>query len=63
MLTAEELAILTGRRRPGRQIEALRQMGIRYLINAANRPIVLRAWVEGREAEPAPLEWRPAAHG
>lgn len=50
-LTEEELAILTGRKMKGRQIEALRQMGVPFRINATGHAIVTRAAIEGRKEE------------
>lgn len=49
-LTAEEMAELTGYKRHGKQIEALRQMGIPCRINARGRPIVTRSVIEGAAA-------------
>jgi len=46
-LTAEEMAELTGYKRHGKQIEALRQMGIPCRINARGRPVVARSVIEG----------------
>ena len=46
-LTAEEMAELTGYKRHGKQIEALRQMGIPCRINARGRPVVTRSVIEG----------------
>lgn len=46
-LTADEVAELTGYKRHGRQVEALRQMGIPCRINARGRPIVTRSVIEG----------------
>ena len=54
-LTPEEMAQLTGYKRHGKQIEALRQMGIVCRVNPAGRPIVARAGIEGAQAAaPAP---------
>ena len=49
-LTAEEMAELTGYKRHGKQIEALRQMGIPCRINARGRPVVTRSVIEGAAA-------------
>ncbi|MDA8095302.1 MAG: DUF4224 domain-containing protein [Betaproteobacteria bacterium] len=68
-LTADDLATLTGikggakgKTRCQRQIDALRQMGIPFFVNAAGRPVVTRAAIEGRQAESKtePREWSPA---
>lgn len=53
-LTAEEMAELTGYKRHGKQIEALRQMGIPCRINARGRPIVTRSVIEGAAASASP---------
>lgn len=61
-LDADELATLTGRKRASAQIDALRRMGIPYWINAACRPVVARAAVEGHRATQMGLaaNWAPA---
>jgi len=46
-LTADDLVILTGRKRRALQIQALRSMGIPFRVNAAGRPVVCRSAVEG----------------
>lgn len=64
-LTDDELATLTGRRQKARQVAQLRAMGVPFLVNAAGRPVVARAAIEGRAA-PAPIPtvpvpaWQPA---
>ena len=50
-LTPDELAELTAYKRHGKQIEALRAMGIPCTVNAAGRPIVARAVFEQRPSE------------
>lgn len=45
-LTPEEMAELTAYKRHGKQIAALRAMGIPCTVNAAGRPIVARALFE-----------------
>lgn len=47
-LSPEEIAFLTGRRRAAHQIATLRAMGIPYWTNAAGKPVVTRAAIEGR---------------
>lgn len=61
-LDADELKALTGFAQRARQIAQLRQMGIPFWINAAGRPVVARAAVEGNKAptaEPAKT-WEPS---
>ena len=61
-LTDAELAILTGRKLKRLQIEALRKMGVPFLVNACGKPVVTKSAIEGR-GSPAPAEkttWRPA---
>lgn len=67
-LNAYEIAALTGIKggRGGRskhalQIDQMRKMGLPFWINAAGKPVVARAAIEGRTiATLAPEEWRPA---
>lgn len=60
-LTEAELRDLTGRKLKSRQVEALAKMGVPYLINAAGRPVVCRAHLEGRAAAPSEAPaWKPA---
>lgn len=61
-LTKDEMAILTGRKLKGHQIEALRKMGIPFFVNAIGHPIVARTAIEGGgKAAPKPpkREWEP----
>lgn len=66
-LDRDELAELTGIRggKPGqtreqRQAAALRQMKIPHYVNAAGKPVVARATVEGTATkQPEPLAWEP----
>lgn len=68
-LSTEELAELTGIRtgrdgktREQRQIDALKSMKIPHYVNAARRPVVARAAIEGA-AKPNPVKeqgWEPA---
>lgn len=69
-LDPADIATLTGIRtgkcgktREQRQVEQLARMGVPHYINAAGRPIVARAAVEGQasSATPAPAGWEPAA--
>lgn len=68
-LTLDEISTLTGikggargKTRNQRQVDALRKMGIPFFVNAAGRPVVTRAAVEGRQAEQKPESkgWNPA---
>ena len=56
------MAVLTGYAQKAKQVEQLRRMGLLFFVNAAGRPIVARAIVEGRrsEAEPVKPTWEPA---
>lgn len=61
-LTADELVALTGRKRKGHQIEALRQQGIPFYVSAIGRPVVVRSVLTASTKAPdapAPTEWRP----
>jgi len=49
-LSADDLATLTGRKVKSRQVEALRQMGIPFFVNAIGRAVVARTAVEGKAA-------------
>ncbi|WP_286997429.1 MULTISPECIES: DUF4224 domain-containing protein [Comamonas] len=72
-LSPEEIKELTGirqgkngRTREALQAAALRTMHIPFYVNAAGRPIVARAVIEGAttKQEMAPAVWEPAfAHG
>jgi hypothetical protein len=46
-LNDEELRILTGRSRKTDQVAQLRRMGILFRLNAAGKPVVTRAVIEG----------------
>lgn len=62
-LDEAELRDLTGRKLRRLQVEALAAMGVPYRINAAGRPVVCRAHVEGRTdpaSAAAPTTWKPA---
>lgn len=48
-LTADELAELTGRKIKSKQIEALRRMGLPFHVNAAGKPVVSVAAIEGQK--------------
>ncbi len=53
-LTAEEVAILTGRKFKSKQIEQLRRMALPFWVNALGSPVVPRSAIEGKR-ERAPL--------
>lgn len=55
-LTADDLAELTGRRMKSKQIEALRRMGLPFHVNAAGKPVVATAVIEGKKAPAAPTK-------
>lgn len=60
-LGPEDVVTLTGRKIKRLQVEALRQMGIPFFVNAIGRPVVARTAVEGKAAA-APQEkptWQP----
>jgi len=61
-LTDAELATLTGRKLKRLQIEALRKMGVPFLVNACGKPVVTKAAIEGRGSPVAAEKptWRPA---
>jgi hypothetical protein len=74
-LTPEEVAELTGIRRgckgksrEQRQATALKSMGVPHYINAAKRPIVARAAIEGaataiaKSNAPTVEAWEPVMH-
>ncbi len=59
-ISPEDLVILTGRSLRPQQIAWLRQSGIPFFINAAGRPVVTRAAVEGRDAPRQEVNtWQP----
>ncbi len=53
-LEPEEIRTLTGRATKGKQIEWLRQNGIRFWVNACGKPIVPRSAIDGG-VEAAPV--------
>ena len=58
-LNPDELALLTGFHRKGRQVEQLRRMGIAFYVNGCGRPVVARAAIEGSTAGASPRTWAP----
>ena len=59
-LNPDELALLTGFHRKGRQVEQLRRMGIAFYVNGCGRPVVARAAIEGGAAGALPRTWAPS---
>lgn len=59
-LTVEEIVVLSGRRAPKQQIEALTVMGVNFLVNALGRVVVIRAAVEGAQSAAAPTPSTPS---
>jgi hypothetical protein len=59
-LSPDELAVLTGFRRKGCQVEQLRRMGIAFYVNGCGRPVVTRAAIEGSAAGVSPRAWAPS---
>jgi hypothetical protein len=59
-LTRDEMAVLTGRKMKGKQVQALRKMGIPFFINAVGQPVVARSAIEGGHRDEKPKElWVP----
>jgi len=59
-LTADDLAELTGRKIKSKQIEVLRRMGLPFHVNAAGKPVVPVAAIEGRKQVAPPVQtWHP----
>lgn len=61
-ISAEDVAILTGRRTKSRQVETLRMMGIPFFVNGLGYPVVARSAIEGSaatKAEPPKKKWVP----
>ena len=68
-LSPIELVVLTGRKIKSKQIEALRRMGVPFLVNACGRAVVARSAIEGRSNSTGRAEsggrvvWNPAVLG
>jgi len=60
-LSSFEVAELTGRSARKLQIDALRQMGLPFWVNAIGRPVVPRSAIDGKKdaAPPARKQWAP----
>jgi hypothetical protein len=56
-LTTDAVVRLTGRRRKSKQIEALRQMGLPFWVNAIGEPVVALAAIEGRREPQREKVW------
>jgi hypothetical protein len=52
-LEPAEISVLTGRKFKSLQIDALRQMGIPFFVNATGHPVVARAAIDGAKAQVA----------
>jgi len=59
-LNPDEVALLTGFHRKGRQVEQLRRMGIAFYVNGCGRPVVARAAIEGSATGTSPRTWAPS---
>ncbi|MFY4695946.1 DUF4224 domain-containing protein [Burkholderia glumae] len=65
-LSSIELVVLTGRKIKSKRIEALRRMGVPFLVNACGRAVVARSAIEGRSNSTSRAEtgrravWNPA---
>jgi Domain of unknown function (DUF4224) len=59
-LNPEEIALLTGLHRKGRQVEQLRRMGIIFYVNGCGRPVVARTAIGGSAAGASPRTWAPS---
>ena len=59
-LAQDDVAILTGKKKKSCQVDQLRAMGIPFYINAAGRPVVTIAALEGGKIDKSDNEWEPA---
>jgi hypothetical protein len=59
-LNPDELALLTGFHRKGRQVDQLRRMGIAFYVNGCGRPVVARGAIEGNAAGTSSRTWAPS---
>jgi len=62
-LAPDDVAILTGKKKKSCQVDQLRTMGIPFYINAAGRPVVTIAALEGKKVDELDNEWKPAVLG
>jgi hypothetical protein len=61
-LSPDEIRELTGYAKTAQQIEALRRMSVRYEINGRGKPVIARAWLEGRierNVQVRKTKWEP----
>lgn len=60
-LDKNDISALTGRKTKGKQIEALRKMGIAFFVNATGHPVVTCSAVEGKKESEPPVKakWVP----
>lgn len=61
-LSDDEVSRLTGRKMKSAQINALRQMGVPFFVNATGHAVVTRAAIEGSSQSAAPKlarSWSP----
>jgi hypothetical protein len=61
-LSDEDLRELTGYAHKAKQVAQLRRMGLPFFVNAAGRPVVALAAVEGGRSKPVAAEktWEPS---
>lgn len=60
-LDDEELFVLTGYRWHSKQVAELRRQGVPFRVNAAGRPAVAKAAIEGsKQAPDQPKKWVPS---
>lgn len=59
-LHPDDVAILTNKKKKSAQVAALRQMGIRFIVNPSGRPVVPKSAIDGRKVEPIIRTWSPA---
>lgn len=60
-LSRDDVRRLTGRRRKKEQIAHLLSRGIKFEVNAAGEPVVLKEWLDGKPARKSTREFVPAA--
>lgn len=58
-LTKQDIIALTGYKRRSKQVDALRLMGIRFMINPAGLPVVSADAIGDRAAYTAAPAWQP----
>ncbi|TAJ52088.1 MAG: DUF4224 domain-containing protein [Nevskiaceae bacterium] len=63
-LTKDDIVMLTGTRHRSKQINWLRNSGIRFWVNVAGTPVVARSAIEGTPSkieESGQSQWQPNA--